>query len=232
MANRTFAPLAAGYRTMWASTTINGGKATQDVGRVTKNIVAAQVRYKKVEDKTGVPWFWIGAIHYRESSNDFAGVLHNGEKIIGKGRKTRLVPAGRGPFDTWEEAAIDALLLKGLHKIDKWTIARMLYEAERFNGFGYMSKGINSPYVWGGTNHQQPGMYVADHVFDRSKNDPRIGVAAIIQRLAETRKDVGAVVHGKAKEPEPAPAPAKPAAPEPMGWFAAFIKVILAIFKR
>lgn len=209
MATPNFNTMAAGYAGMWKSMSIKGGADDANATRVAKNVIAAEQRYRAVEAKTGVPWFWIGAIHFRESSNNFAGVLHNGEHIIGTGRKTRLVPSGRGPFSTWESAAIDALELKGLQKIKDWSIARMGYEAERFNGFGYMNKGINSPYVWAGTNHEQTGAYVADHVFDRSKDDPRIGTMAIIKRLSELRPDVAAAISAP-KPPDVEPVPPKP----------------------
>lgn len=54
-----------------------------------------QARYERVSQATGVPWELIGAIHYRESDFDFGAALHNGDKIIGTGRKTYRVPAGR-----------------------------------------------------------------------------------------------------------------------------------------
>lgn len=73
-------------------------------------IEANRSRYEVVSKATGVPWDVIGVIHYRESSGSFAGVLHNGQKIIGTGKKTTLVPKGRGPFSTWEDAAVDALM--------------------------------------------------------------------------------------------------------------------------
>jgi lysozyme family protein len=93
-----------------------------------------------------------------------------------RGRKTKLVPAGRGPFATWEDAATDALKLKGLHKITDWSIERMGYEGERFNGLGYVGKGVNSAYLWAGSTLEQSGKYVADHVWNKSFDDPQIGV--------------------------------------------------------
>lgn len=45
--------------------------------------------------------------------------------------------------------------------------------AEKYNGFGYRNKGVSSAYVWAGTEAYTGGMYVADHVFSRTKKDPR-----------------------------------------------------------
>jgi hypothetical protein len=68
----------------------------------------------------------------------------------------------------------------------------MLYQAEVFNGLGYVGKGINSPYVWAGTNHEQSGKYVADHQFNPNAEDSQLGVAAVLVRLAEKRPDIAA----------------------------------------
>jgi hypothetical protein len=113
----------------------------------------------------------------RESSCNFAGVLHNGEHIIGTGRQTSLVPAGRGPFDTWEEAAIDALgePPHNMRLIKAWTSERVCYEAEKYNGFGYRGRGP-SPYVWSGTTVYSRGKYVADGVYDSQHRDAQLGV--------------------------------------------------------
>ena len=86
--------------------------------------------------------------------------------VAGSKYKTRLVPKGRGPFSTWEEAAIDALKIKRYPP--EWDIAHIAYAFEKFNGFGYRSKGIPSPYLWGGSNIQRPGKYVRDGVYDAS----------------------------------------------------------------
>lgn len=113
MSQFTFAPLSAEYRKRWSDMTANAA----DKARITnaaKLILKGRARYEAVSAATGTPWGVIGVWHYRESACDFRGVLHNGERILGTGRKTKLVPAGRGPFTTWEEAARDALALKGL----------------------------------------------------------------------------------------------------------------------
>lgn len=150
-----------------------------------KRILRAKARYVAIEAETGVPWGLIGVLHMRESSNSFAGVLHNGEKIIGTGRRTTLVPAGRGPFSSWEEAAVDALRIKGLHKLTRadWTLERMAYEAERFNGFGYRNRGRISPYLWAGTSHYSRGKYVRDGVFDPNHVDAQLGVIPVLLRV-------------------------------------------------
>jgi lysozyme family protein len=178
----TFENTRNGYLALWNSIKVTN-KASAD--KFAKKIIANEARYRKIQDATGVPWYFVGLLHMRESSCDFRGVLHNGEHIIGTKKVTQLVPAGRGPFRSWEEAAIDALKLKGLHKIKDWTVERVAYEAERYNGLGYTKKGINSPYLWAGSNHQQPGKYVADHQWSPTAMDTQMGVMTVLRRIQD-----------------------------------------------
>lgn len=148
-------------------------------------IRAVKNRYETVAAKTGVPWDVIAVIHYRESSGNFAGVLHNGQKIIGKGTKTTIVPKGRGPFATWEEAAVDALMKchPYLGKNDDWSLGTTLDKLEAYNGLGYRKKGLPSPYLWAGTDQYTSGKYVADGKFSASTVDSQLGVAALLIAL-------------------------------------------------
>jgi lysozyme family protein len=185
----TFAAMAAGYRNMYRSMRVT---RVAECERAAARILAGRARYLAVERSTGVLWFFIGLLHMRESANNFAGVLHNGEHIIGTGRRTRLVPAGRGPFTSWEQAAIDALRLKGLHQVETWDIARIGYESERFNGFGYVRRAVNSPYVWAGSNHYTHGKYIADGVFSPGHVDRQLGTMPVLAVLAKASPEVSA----------------------------------------
>lgn len=162
-----------------------------DINAAAAKIEANRKRYEAVSKATGVPWDVIGVIHYRESSNDFAGVLHNGEKIIGTGKKTTLVPKGRGPFSSWEEAAIDALVNAPPQaaKNKDWSIAGTLDILERYNGLGYRKKRLPSPYLWAGTDQYVKGKYVADGKYDPEHVDKQLGTAAILMRLRDMEAD-------------------------------------------
>lgn len=244
MPSWTYEATKAGYGAMWRSTSIKAGTDASNATRFANTIIANEKRYRGVTSSTGVPWYFVGALHMREASCSFAGVLHNGEKIIGTGRKTKLVPAGRGPFSTWEAAAADALELKGLHKITDWCIERMGFEAERFNGLGYTAKGVNSAYLWAGSNHEQLGKYVADHVWDKTFDDPQIGVMTVLKRLCELRPDIDAELNRGAPSastslpeapvsPPVAPAPSQsPEAPVPAqkaSWITALVRLIVKV---
>jgi lysozyme family protein len=217
---------------MWAKCAVKPGKDATNTEFYAKKIIASEGRYRVVQANTGVPWFFIGALHMRESGCDFNGVLHNGEHIIGTGKKTKLVPAGRGPFRSWEEAAEDALAIKGYNKITEWPVDRMAYCGEAFNGWGYANKHINSPYLWAGSTNEQLGKYVADHVWNGSFDDPQIGVMTVLRRLAQLRPDIDLALNGPVEtqvpgagvelprppafEPAPAPAPEPPPVKEPV----------------
>ena len=181
MAKWTYEATRKGYANLWDTCTIKASDA-KNADKFAKLIIKGETKYRQVEAVTGVYWAFIGALHMRESSCSFAGVLHNGEKIIGTKRKTRLVPAGRGPFATWQEAAIDALSLKSHLWIGRdWCPALMGYVSECFNGLGYVGKGVNSAYCWAGSNHEQTGKYVYSPVRPRD----HAGKSAL-QRVVQT----------------------------------------------
>lgn len=170
-------------------------------------ITANRSRYEAVSAKTGVPWDVIGVIHYREATCDFARVLHNGQKIIGTGKKTTIVPKGRGPFKSWEEAAIDALMNCSpfLAKHKDWSLGATLDDLEAYNGLGYRKKGLPSPYLWAGTDQYVKGKYVSDGKFDPNHVDMQLGVAPLLMKIRESAKDA----------PKPAPATPQPPKAQP-----------------
>lgn len=185
MPDYSYNTLAPEYQKLWDTMHIIRDAA--ELQRTSDKIKQYKEVYQKVEKATGVPWQFVAVVHVREAGLSdvgvWKGVLHNGEKIVGTNRKTSLVPAGRGPFSTWHDAAVDALKQKGFDKIKAWPVSRMLWALEPYNGYGYRSKGLRSPYLWASTNHQQPGKYVADHVFNPKVMDTQIGAAALLKYL-------------------------------------------------
>lgn len=187
MAN-DFASLKSEYANLWQRMQIRSERMAE-VTSIANRLIGLKAHYQQVSNVTGVPYAVIAALHYREASNDFAGVLHNGEKIIGTGRLTRLVPAGRGPFATWEDSAVDALTTPphSLQNVGNWTIERACYEIERFNGFGYrnLHPEVKSPYLWSYSNNYTSGKYVADGQFSSSAIDKQCGTMPILKRMME-----------------------------------------------
>ena len=165
--------------------------------------------YQQIESKTGVPWWFVGLCHYRESNFHFDTYLGNGQSLS---RVTTIVPKGRGPFtgpDAFINGAIDALRLEGFIGANDWGIARTLYRLEGFNGYGYHGKGVNSPYLYGGSTVYGPpeakaGKYVADHVFNPGVVDPQLGTAVILKALMQLNSSIdlgGIITNGSSQHP-------------------------------
>jgi lysozyme family protein len=142
--------------------------------------------YEPVAQAVGCPWWVVACIHLQECGEDvgvFKAVLHNGEKIVGTGKKTKLVPKGKGPFTTWELAAIDALGGKNALVKKSWDVGSALQFLEVFNGLGYRAHGISSPYLWSYTDQYSKGKYVADGVWSATAVSKQQGCAAIMKCL-------------------------------------------------
>lgn len=159
-----------------------------EVDRIVNRINTGRSRYEGIEKATGVPWFFIGVIHYMEAGCDFSRHLHNGDPLTAK---TVNVPAGRpasgkAPF-TWEESALDAIRFKSLHNVKDWSVPAMLYVLEAFNGFGYRRASINipSPYLWSFSNLYSKGKFVRDGVYDPNTVSKQAGAAVILKRVME-----------------------------------------------
>lgn len=145
-----------------------------------KEALANRERYEVVANDLNIPWWFIAGLHMRESGMSFAGVLHNGDRIIGTGKKTYRVPSGRGPFNSWEESAIDALTMKRFQDKKDWSLGAACAYAERNNGLGYRNKGEYSPYVAAGTTfHDETGKYVRDGKFKYTAIEKQPGVLAL-----------------------------------------------------
>lgn len=183
------------YEAAFAALSYDAGFETV-IQNAAKKLVASRERYQAVAKTLGIkvevsgidPWMVIGGIHNMESSMNFAGVLHNGEKIIGTGKKTTLVPKGRGPFKTWEDAAIDALVMKGFQAIKNWSAGNILGVVERYNGTGYISgagKAERSPYLWAQSNiNDGRGKYTSDGKFDPNANsNGQTGFATLMKEV-------------------------------------------------
>lgn len=168
------------FEYLWANCTLDQDKITT-IRFIAKKIILHRLRYEVVQDATGIPWYLVGALNFREGSGGFSHCFHNGDKLPGP---TRNVPAGRGPFASWEDSAIDAIKLLGFHHLKITTPVQAIVIAEKFNGMGYRKKGIYSPYLWAGTNwSEERGKYIADGKWDPNAPEKQIGVAAIMKEI-------------------------------------------------
>lgn len=147
----------------------------------------AKARYQAVEKQTGVPWWFIAVVHEREASQRWDRQLGQGDPL---NKKSTHVPKGRGPFNTWEEGAVDALVNCAPYaaKNKDWSPGGALAMLERYNGLGYANKGLPSPYVWAGTDQYIKGKYTADGVYDPNAVDTQLGCAGLLKFMGVFNK--------------------------------------------
>ena len=143
---------------------------------------AAKQRYQAISATTQVPWFIIAVIHEREASQSFNANIAQGDRWD---RKSVNVPAGRGPFASFEAAAVDALTNCAPFAVrwDNWTMGGALTLLEQYNGLGYARRDLPSPYNWASTNQYTKGKFVSDHHFDPEAIDHQLGCAALLIRM-------------------------------------------------
>jgi hypothetical protein len=176
------------------------------------------------------------AIHEREASQRWDAQLGQGDPLD---RVSVHVPAGRGPFSTWEDGAYDALVYCAPHaaRWKDWSAGGALTLLEQYNGIGYAAKGKPSPYVWSGTDQYVCGKYVRDGVYDPSMVDRQLGCAGLIMammKLDPTITFTAVTILPKTtpvptEKPIPGPSIANPA----KGSIGAFIaSIVNAIIKR
>ena len=208
-------------------------RLTRSFASVARHLVApdARSRYQTVAARTGVPWAVIAVIHERECSQDWTGSLAQGDPWD---RVSVHVPAGRGPFNSWEAAAVDALnnCAPYAGRNSDWSIGGTLTVLEQYNGLGYASRGVPSPYVWSGTDQYRSGKYVRDGVYDPNAVDSQPGCAGLL--MAMMAIDPTITLAGAALAPAPPKVPApKPSITQPAkGSIGAWVASILScIFK-
>lgn len=195
------ANLAELNKKRWDNMSIPANKGPQ-FKAVADRLLFNRPRYEAVSKALkskgyNIPWEFIAVTHQREASGDFNRYLGNGQVLS---KKTTIVPKGRGPFTSWEEGAIDALLYAPPYaaKNTDWTIGGTLAMLEKYNGLGYSAKGVPSPYIWAGTNQYTKGKYVADHVYDPEHVDTQLGCAGLLKFMGYGKASGGAIIAASA----------------------------------
>lgn len=221
--------LKAANEKRWAN-----AKLTRNFTAVAKRLVAAGAKatYETVSARTGVPWAFIAVAHERECSQDWHGSLAQGDPWD---KVSVHVPAGRGPFQSWEDAAVDALVHCAPYAAQNhdWSIGGTLTKLEEYNGLGYAARSRPSPYIWSGTDQYVSGKYVRDGRYDPNIVDTQLGCAGLL--MAMMALDPSIKFDGVQPKPLPPSAPVSPkAAPPPQSKnpIVSLIEFILSIFKR
>lgn len=223
------AALVVRNRQRWANANLTRGP---EFARVCDRLIKGKPRYKAVEKSTGVPWFVIAVAHEREASGSWDANLAQGDPWD---EVSRHVPAGRGPFNSWEDAAVDALTKCKPYaaKWKDWSAGGALTLLEQYNGLGYAGRGIPSPYIWSGTDQYVKGKYVADGVFDPNVVDKQLGCAGLILGLKALDPSIsftGEQAPPPPDIPKPEPAPTRPQ--EQFSWLNLLLRVVSELFRR
>ena len=160
---------------------------------VADRLLAAKARYQNIAAITHVPWFVIAVIHEREASQSWLANIAQGDPWC---KVSTRVPRGRGPFASWEDAAIDALknCAPCAGRWGDWSAGGALTLLEQYNGLGYAEGPFDkasgkkyppqaSPYIWASTDQYKKGKYITDGHFDPNAIDSQLGCAALIARM-------------------------------------------------
>lgn len=189
-------------------------RLTRNFVSVAKSLCAAKSRYLTIQKYTWVPWFVVAVIHEREADQKWDANLSQGDPW---NRVSIHVPKGRGPFMSWEAAAIDALTNCSPYaaKNHDWSVGGTLTLLEEYNGLGYASRGIPSPYIWSGTNQYTSGKYIRDGVFSSGTVDVQLGCAGLL--LAMQAMDDSVAIGGPVSDSAHPASPLPPTSNSPAG---------------
>lgn len=166
-------------------------------------------RYREVDRQTKVPACFIAGLDERESGADPSRSLGQGDYW---NRVSTHVPKGHGPWASWIAAAIYYVNLDKLNATSApWSWAYACWKGEAWNGFGARGRGINTGYLWAGTNHYTRGKYIADGVWSSSAVDRQLGIIPIMRRMVEMNSSLRFTdIEPVQTMPTPAPAVLKP----------------------
>jgi lysozyme family protein len=156
-----------------------------NVAYYVKRLNSGRAIYEEVGHDLGrIPWVFIGITHGMECGFNFACHMHNGDPLTAR---TTCVPAGRpaagSPPFTWRQSAVDAMTFKRFHEIADWPVPRMLYLLEKYNGFGYRTRQVPTPYLWSFSTLYDKGKFVSDGRFDPNAVSKQCGAALMLKAV-------------------------------------------------
>jgi len=174
------------YIDLWNGAKIKDSVLSEVDLVINTKFVPHKSQYQAVQKKLGVPWYVVAVIHYRESDCDFNSHLFNGDPLSGRTvNEPRGMPLEPEPPYQWFQGAIAALEYDGLHHVQNWGIPNTLYTLEKYNGLGYWTRGVNSPYLWSGSNQYTSGKYTSDGHYDSQAVDEQLGGFVLLKRMID-----------------------------------------------
>jgi lysozyme family protein len=178
----SFTALAPSYARLWAGL-VPTPEHLPALRTICTKLIANKALYRQVAQAVwgnADYWYVVALLDQMEGGGGCKTYLGNGQSLH---KVTTEVPAGRGPFPTFLAGCKDALHLDGLDKITSWPIERIAYEFEAWNGWGYLSKPINDPYLVSFSNEYTEGKYIGDHDYDAHAVSGQPGALTILKVL-------------------------------------------------
>ena len=178
------------YINLWNTMAIRPDRQG-DAASLAAKIARGADRYCSVaaEFSNSLPWYVIGILHAMECNCEFKEHLHNGDPLTAR---TVHVPKNRPPLWEpswqWEISARDAITVDGLDKVNDWSLPRILFTFERYNGFGPRRRfGRATAYLWSYSNHFVRGKYVGDGQWDPEAPSRQAGAAVLLRQLIDSK---------------------------------------------
>ena len=146
------------------NTLVLSKKFTNEANNFLIKVLANKQVYLDIQQATGVPWYFTATLHMRESGCSYARHMHNGDPLAAKTYHEPpgypKAPPANGKFYTFLESAIDSFQYQGFNKKKDWSLAKMIYLLEVYNGKGYLSNNLINPYLWSGTQYYSTGKFI------------------------------------------------------------------------
>lgn len=179
-----FSTVKDNYAKLWSGMVTDPANVSR-AALVARAIILHRSEYEAVTAQFhGMPWWFVGLIHYREANFNFHCHLANGDPLT---HKTTHVPKGLipdvDPPYTWEQAAVAALKHEGLDKVTDWSLPSICYRLEAYNGWGYWFRHVTSSYLWAGSNQHARGKFDGDDEYDKNLIDEQLGCMVVFKAL-------------------------------------------------
>lgn len=173
---------ARDYSERWAAMIVRPDRMNA-VDAIVRRIASREARYRAVTDQFGVPWWWLAAIHELEHSGEFTTSMTVMDPIdVSPGQP---IPSADIADSQWDATARSLLRSRGLEFWRDWSVAGAAYQWERFNGFGYRSHDVPTPYLWSFSNEYTAGKFIRAGVFSPAIVSQQAGALVILRRLLD-----------------------------------------------
>jgi lysozyme family protein len=174
----SYKTLAPSYAKLWNELVPTPAHVPELI-KICNGLIANKATYQAVSQTVwGTPdyWWYVAITDQMEGGGGANTFLGNGQSLS---RVTTEVPVGEGPFANFHDGAVVAL--RGVPA--PRTIEQAAYNWESFNGWGYLNKPIENPYLASQSNKYTAGKYVADHVYDPNAVSQQPGALTILKVL-------------------------------------------------